>query len=105
LSRARITFYHPHEDKWGTKLATGGQAQEGRTIAAARSFPFGMCIEIPKLAGVCGDGKFVVEDRGRDVQSAKAGHGLPVFDIYVATRQRYNWCRKFLPPIMEVVIP
>jgi 3D (Asp-Asp-Asp) domain-containing protein len=104
-SRARITFYHPHEDKWGSRIATGGRAVEGKTVAAARVLPLGTPVEIPKLAGVVGTGNFVVEDRGRDVERAKAGHGLPVIDVYVSSRRRYNWCRKFLPPVMELVLP
>jgi 3D (Asp-Asp-Asp) domain-containing protein len=103
--RARITFYNAHEDKYGSRIAAGGRAVEGRTVAAAKVIPFGTCVEIPKLAGIVGDGKFVVEDRGRDVERAKAGHGLPVIDVFVASRRQYRRCRDYCDPVMEIVMP
>ncbi len=104
--RARVTFYHPHEDKWGRRTANGHQANEGRTVAAGWWAPFGGRVQIPQLKGVVGTGNFVVEDRGRDVENNKAAHGLmPVVDVFVATRAKYRYCKAHCSPVMEVLMP
>jgi hypothetical protein len=104
--RARVTFYHPHEDKWGTRTASGHRAHEGRTVAAGWWAPFGERLQIPQLHGVVGDGNFVVEDRGGAVEKAKASRGaLPVVDVFVASRQKYRRCRDNCAPVMEVSMP
>lgn len=103
--RARVTFYHPHEDHWGSRTACGRRANEGRTVAAGRWASFGEPVRIPALRGVVGE-NFIVEDRGRDVERAKASRGaLPVIDVYVATRAKYRYCRAHVPPVLEVLIP
>lgn len=87
---ARVTFYHPHEDKWGSRIASSnGRAKEGRTIAAEKAFPFYQKIQIESLAGKVGDGHFNVEDRGTAVEKRKASRGqYPVFDVFVQNRKK-----------------
>jgi hypothetical protein len=50
-------------------------------------------------------GERIVQDRGRDVNLRRASKGLlPVFDIFVADRARYNWFTKNFPPIVDVIV-
>lgn len=99
--KARVTYYHVGEDKWGSRIATGGRAKQGVTIAAERAFPFGTAIRIPELRGLVGDGNFVVQDRGRYVQSRKASRGeCPVFDVFVSSKL-YAMLVKLPPMITE----
>jgi hypothetical protein len=91
--QARITYYSAHEDKYGSKIAMGGRAKEGITCAAAPGHPFGQHVVIPKLAGVVGDGTFVVQDRGSAVTKRKASHGVTeVIDIFLAGTKKA--CKK-----------
>jgi len=100
---ARVTYYKKGEDKYGSRIAIGGRAKEGVTCAAERGFQFGRRLFIPALRGILGTGNFEVQDRGRAVQSRKASRGkLPVIDIYVASRQKYNWIINHIKPILEV---
>jgi len=97
---ARVTFYCPKEDKWGSRIASSkrARAKEGLTIAAERAFPFGTRVHIPRLWGIVGDGHFVVQDRGTAVQARKASYGsVPVFDIYVASRKKMKRLLGTLP--------
>lgn len=81
---ARITFYHNHQDRFGDKLAIGGRAKQGVTIAAHPDFKFGKVIDIPNLKRVIGSGEFIVQDRGTDITSKRASHHTAyVFDIYI----------------------
>lgn len=87
---ARITYYSAHEDKYGSKLATGGRAREGVTCAAAPWHRFGTKVVIPRLAGLVGNGTFVVQDRGSAVTKMKASRRkTEVIDIYLAGAKRY----------------
>lgn len=81
----------------------GGQrAVEGKTCAAESQFPFGTQFQIPELDPL-GFGSLEVQDRGRDVERRRASRGqLPVIDIYVASRKKYNWLQEHLPPILNV---
>ena len=102
-AKARITFYSRGEDKYGSRIAVGGRAHEGRTVAAARTIPFGTLIKIPALAGFVGTGNFVCEDRGSDVNRAKASRGrAPVIDVYCASPAKRRWLARSLPEYMEV---
>jgi 3D (Asp-Asp-Asp) domain-containing protein len=90
---ARITYYSAHEDKFGSRTANGGRAHEGVTCAAAPWHPFGTKVIIPKLAGLVGEGKFVVQDRGSAVTSERASHQrAEVFDIFLAGTR--NACKR-----------
>lgn len=86
---ARITFYHNHGDGYGDKLAMGGRAQQGITIAAHPNFKFGKQIIIPGLKNVIGSSTYIVQDRGSAVTSEKASHKKAyVFDVYIHANSR-----------------
>jgi hypothetical protein len=100
---ARVTFYSRGEDKYGSKIASGGRATEGRTVAMEKSIPFGTPVVIPFLRGVVGGGEFVCEDRGRDVNKRKASYGkYPVIDVYCANPAKRRRLSYELPEYMEV---
>jgi hypothetical protein len=104
--RARITFYRPGEDRYGVRTASGHRAHEGRTIAAGWWAPYGLKVMIARLKGVVGNGNFVVEDRGRDVERMKASKGtLPVVDVFVASRAKYRRCVRSCESVMDVLLP
>lgn len=94
-TRARITYYTPYEDKWGSQTADPKtkRAKEGVTVAAHPDFKFGTEVQIPGLNNHVGDGKFLVQDRGGAVKSKKAAKGkrcndgklLYVFDVFVSS--------------------
>ncbi len=97
---ARVTYYSSHEDKYGSKIAMGGRAHEGVTVAAPPDWHFGQHICIPALKGLVGTGHFIVQDRGSAVTSRKAIFAqtnpiIPkysdstVFDVYLAGPKRY----------------
>ena len=101
--KARVTFYSNGEDKYGSKLATGGRAREGRTVAMEKSIPFGTPVVIPFLRGVVGGGEFVCEDRGRDVNNRKASAGrYPVIDVYCSNPSKRRRLSLELPAYMDV---
>ena len=84
---ARITWYTNHEDCYGSKTASGGRAQEGRTVAAHRDFAFGTTLVIPALRPLVGSAVFTVEDRGSAVEAKRASTGGEyVFDVYLRAR-------------------
>ncbi len=100
---ARVTFYSKGEDKFGSKIAIGGHAVEGRTVAMEKSIPFGTSVVIPFLRGVVGRGEFVCEDRGKDVNKRKASYGrYPVIDVYCANPAKRRKLSYELPEYMEV---
>lgn len=106
--RARITYYNPHEDQWGSKVAQSPKmrAKEGITVAAHPAFPFNTPIFIPDLEGILGDGKFVVQDRGSAVTKMKASKKEAfVFDVYLNRTRRAtrNFANK-MPPYMDVIV-
>lgn len=87
---SRITFYHKYQDG-GDRVAMSGKmrAQEGVTIAAHPTFKFGTKVKIPSLAGIVGDGTFIVQDRGSAVTKKKASKGKAyVFDVYIHAPNR-----------------
>tara|TARA_R110002167_G_scaffold214175_3_gene418952 strand:- start:10376 stop:10813 length:438 start_codon:yes stop_codon:yes gene_type:complete len=104
--RARITYYHPYQDKWGSQVADPKtrRAKEGITVAAHPDFSFGTKVTIPKLKGKVGDGTFIVQDRGSWVTKKKASKGkCYVFDVYVDSRADYARCKRY-SEYMEVII-
>lgn len=99
-ARARITFYHRFEDKFGAKTAMGIRAKETVTVAGPKSISLGTSISIPKLNGIIGNGHYKVQDRGRLVV------GLH-FDIYFEVSSRREARQRLrslnlLEPIMDV---
>lgn len=88
--RARITYYCPGEDRYGSRVASQDvkRAKPGITVAAHPDFKFGTQIYIPALKNKIDDGKFTVQDRGHAVTRKKAANGRAyVFDVYVASNQ------------------
>lgn len=86
--KCRITYYCA-SGKWGSRTADPKtkKAIRGITVAAHPDFKFGQKIYIPKLKGVIGDGKFIVQDRGPAVTSKKASRRTAyVFDIFVSSQ-------------------
>ena len=89
----RITYYHPYQDKWGSRVACPrtNRAKQGITVAAHPSFKFGTKVYIPELAGKVGDGYFLVQDRGAWVTKKKASKGKHyVFDVFVSCKNSYS---------------
>lgn len=99
--RTRITYYTGNKEK----VAVGGRAVEGRSIAASPKIPFGTKIEIPALMQYLGDTSYTVDDRGPAVTSMKASEGLaPVLDIFVATKKKLEWLKRVAPEYMEATL-
>lgn len=69
--------------------ASRAYVQEGRTIAASRSLPFGTRVYIPKL-----NNTYIVEDRGGDITEGR-------LDIYMANK---NDALSFGRQRLEVII-
>lgn len=91
--QARITYYHPHQDKWGSRVADPKtrRAKHGITVAAHPDFKFGQKIEIPHLSDHFGDPVFIVQDRGGAVTSKKAAKGKGyVFDVFCKDVKTYR---------------
>lgn len=107
---ARVTVYDPFEtDKvrirrhwrrvcWGRRTSLGVRAIEGVTLAAPARMPFGTKVVIPKLKGLVGDGKFIVQDRGK---LERDGGRL---DVFVNNHRKRNWLAKILPEYLEYYI-
>jgi hypothetical protein len=98
-TRARITFYTGlHE-----RVAVGGRAVQGVSVAAHPSYPFHTKVCIPDLYQYLGDAEYEVQDRGSAVTSRKASHGTAdVFDIYVRNTKILRWLEADAPEYMEV---
>ena len=99
--KMRVTFYHKFE-QGGNHTSLGVRPKEGVTVAADPRISFHTPVEIPRLAGIVGDGNFTVQDRG----SAIKGDHL---DIYIEARNRKDARRRMrelsgLPPFMDVVL-
>lgn len=95
--KCRITYYHPHQDKWGSQVADPKteRAKEGVTVAAHPKFKFGQKIFIPALKGIIGDGNFTVQDRGTAVTKKKASSNREyVFDVFVSSVKKYKQMKK-----------
>jgi uncharacterized protein YceK len=106
FQKTRVTYYRKGEDKYGSRIAMSSKmrAQEGKTVAAENSIPFGSKLKIPALIGVVGTGLFEVQDRGRDVNHRKASHGAyPVIDVFVASRKKYRWLIHHMEPMLDVL--
>jgi len=104
---ARVTYYHPYEDRWGSQVACPKtkRAKEGVTVAAHPDFKFGQKIYIPALKGVVGDGNFVVQDRGSAVTKKRASKGgAYVFDVYVSKPSKMRSVINKKPQYMNVYI-
>lgn len=98
--RPRVTFYSPHEDRFGSRIAIGGRAHEGRTMAAPSALPFHQHVNVPGLKGVVGNGHFEIQDRGTALEQAYQ-HGQLRLDIYVASRAKLNRLKRNQPEYME----
>jgi 3D (Asp-Asp-Asp) domain-containing protein len=105
--RARITYYSPYQDKWGSKVADPNTsvAKKGITVAAHPKFKFGTEIHIPELKNTFGNKGFIVQDRGSAITSKKASKGkYYVFDVFVSSNAEIKkMCKKY-PPYMDVYI-
>lgn len=75
---------YPDHPEYGL-TASGAYVQEGYTVAAGPSIPFGTRIYIPALEYLNGTGVFVVQDRGGAI-------GDDCIDVYVGDySQAVNW--------------
>jgi 3D (Asp-Asp-Asp) domain-containing protein len=105
--RARITYYCPGQDHWGSRVAMPDvkAARQGTTVAAHPDFKFGTRVYIPALKNVIDDGKFIVQDRGSAVTSKKAARGKAyVFDVFVASNRAISHMSKTTPAWTDVYI-
>jgi hypothetical protein len=105
--RARITYYCPGEDRWGSRVASQDvkRAKPGITVAAHPDFKFGTQVYIPALKNKIDDGKFTVQDRGRAVTSKKAARGRAyVFDVFVASNRAIKMMTRNVPQWADVYI-
>lgn len=105
--RARITYYHPHQSKWGYQVADPKtkKAVKGVTVAAHPDFKFGEEIFIPELKGVVGDGRFTVQDRGAAVTKKTASKRTHyVFDIFVHNQAELDLMSKNQSEYMDVYV-
>lgn len=100
---ARVTYYDAHEDRFGSKLAIGGRAHEGWTMAAPSVIPFHKWVTVPDLKGVVGKGVFEIQDRGTALERAYRRGELRL-DVFVANRAKLRMCKNYLPETMEVII-
>jgi hypothetical protein len=102
--RARVTYYSDGKQVAWSKVKKG---IVGVSVAAHPDFKFGTAITIPALAGVVGDGKYVVHDRGPAVTKKTASKGKAyVFDVYVPTSARVRQLAysKSIPTYMDVIV-
>ena len=105
--KCRITYYHPHQDKWGAKVACPKtkKAVEGLTVAAHPDFKFGQTVFIPELKGIIGDGHFTVQDRGSAVTKRTASKNQEyVFDVFVSNDQKMRNLARVNSEYMNVYI-
>ena len=105
--RARITYYSPHQDKWGSRVAdpNTSRAKKGVTIAAHPRFKFGTEVHIPELKNTFGTKGFIVQDRGSAITSKKASKGKHyVFDVFVSSKAEIEKMSKKYPAYMDVYI-
>lgn len=110
--KARVTYYHKYEDKFGAKVAMPSvkRAQEGITVAARRKFPFGTGFFIPDLKNwIKSTGKVLVQDRGSAVEKLKASRKqAEVIDVYIEApnrriaSQRIKYLESNAEPYMDV---
>lgn len=93
---ARITFYTPYEDKWGSQTAYPGlsgkrMAGPGTVAVDPSLIPPGTLIQIPAAKGYGLDGgdTFLAHDTGSAVKSRQASGGKePVIDIFLPKDNR-----------------
>ena len=107
--RARVTFYHPYQDKWGWQNACQNtrRSKEGITVAAHPDFKFGTKLIIPALSeSLKGNSRvMIVQDRGGDITKKKASNGKTyVFDVFVESRAKYRKLRGTAPEYVIVYI-
>lgn len=103
---ARVTYYYP-QAPYGSKVSCPKTkiAKEGVTVSCHPDFKFGTKIYIPKLDGVVGDGRFIVQDRGTAVTTKRASKGNAyVVDIYVKSRSKLSKLVKTMPAYMKVYV-
>jgi hypothetical protein len=104
---ARITYYWPGEDEFGSRVADPHtrRAVQGVTVAAHPDFKFGTHIDIAGLKMVLPSEHFLVQDRGRDVTRKKAAHGKAyVFDVFTKSRAVGKRWARTMPHTMQVRI-
>lgn len=98
-SKARITYYTGKHEK----VAMGGSAIQGQSVAAHPKFPFHTKVVIPELYQYLGETEYEVQDRGSAVTSRKASHGQSdVFDIFVKNYSTMKYLEKFAPEYMVI---
>lgn len=106
IGKCRITYYTAHEDKYGARVADPNtrRAQQGVTVAAHPTFPFGTTIEIPELKSLNSTGIFVTQDRGGAVTRMKASHRTAyVWDVFLACGNKaMRAFQKMHPAYMDV---
>ena len=107
--RARITYYHPFQDRWAWQNACPNtrRSKEGITVAAHPDFKFGTKLIIPALSeSLKGNSRvMIVQDRGGDVTKKKASKGKTyVFDVFVESRAKYRKLRNTAPEYVIVYI-
>ncbi len=103
--RARVTLYDSYHDKYGSRIAMTNKlrAIEGRTMAAPSAIAFNTRVTLPLLAGIVGNGKFNIEDRGSALEKAYR-RGQLRLDVYVANRKKCRQLGVSLPEVMEATI-
>jgi hypothetical protein len=109
-TKAKVTYYFKKEDKYGSKIATGGRAKEGVTVAVRRKLmQLGQFCHIPQFIHLFGHSDMRVEDRGRNVERLKASHGkTEVVDTYLEcnNRREFNrrvaWCQNQIGDYVDI---
>jgi hypothetical protein len=104
--KARVTYYST-DKKWGNRVACQKAkfAKEGVSVAAHPQFKFGTKVKIPALAGVVGDGNFIVQDRGPAVTKKSASNGKAlVFDVYVSSHAMIQKLKTKVPDYVDVIV-
>ena len=106
-TQCRVTYYSPHQDYWGWRNACPNtkRSVRGVTVAAHPKYPFGTRIYIPELAGVIGDGNFIVQDRGTAVTKKKASRGqTEVIDVFVRNNSEIRKYARKMPEYLTTYI-
>lgn len=97
---ARITYYTGKHEK----VAMGGRAVQGVSVAAHPKYKFKTKIAIPNLYQYLGETELEIQDRGPAVTARKASRGkAEVFDIFVKNYKTMKFLEREAPEYMEVI--